>query len=249
MADNYLNLYHLEVTGPFEVARIIDEDLQASSECVLPPHVPPTITLPSFPELPALECLYDVDLPLFPPAYFKACFPTFTGGINVYSCDENTATVTSTVEITNGGEDSCDFTLGGDIEICIPECSSPSSTATWDTSWSSDYISGSIGLTVSLENCMIAVAGMAELTWTGPEVCSVTIDAKTGTGESVNIPIVAGADLELNWNANAYITGGPCNFQIEINVDISGSVTGLSTKTITICNGSSSESVQIVTVA
>lgn len=295
-------MYHLELTGqPFEVARVIDDVLQASTDCQLPTLVPPTISLPTFPALPELECTYNVDIPLIPPPYFEGCIPTFSGGINVFSCNDELS-VTGGATITAGAGGTCDFVLDGNIEIClppacvpnfsgeiafynkcenslitveggisvaydtgltgeecnytlegglelcIPECLSVDTCGTLDWTASNEYMDLQGNFEVCLEECQIKVNGGVSIEWTGPEVCTLVMATSIVDEPEVNIEIVEGAELTLEPKLTAAWTGGPCSWTLELGISITGEVTGLSTKDITVCNGTSSETFTVVCV-
>lgn len=118
MANEYLDLHNLEETEiPFAVARVIDEDLQASPECQLPADVPLTISLPSLDiDLPDLACNFQVDIPLVPLPHF--CTPILSGSIGLNTCDPDVLSISNnTVQFSRLND--CDWQLQGSIDLCV----------------------------------------------------------------------------------------------------------------------------------
>lgn len=125
--SDYLTLHNLESTEtPFTVQRIIDEVLQESSDCQLPDNTPLDISLPNLNiDLPPLDCVLNIDIPLVPLPYF--CTPSVSGDIVIIG--NTSASTTPSISADDTSE--CDYLMTG--IICIPEVSSNISVSTSGT--------------------------------------------------------------------------------------------------------------------
>lgn len=164
---SYLALYNLEETGdPFSVARIVDETLQNSPQCQLPPDQPLDLPLPTIDiELPPLECIFDNIIPITPLPEF--CHPQLTGGISVSSCSSDIE-VSGGIDVGQVGE--CDFSVAGDILICPTFCTNWSASSSFTVNITSgNGLEGSgedLSVEMNPDNCTLVIGGNIDISST-----------------------------------------------------------------------------------
>lgn len=111
----YLDLHNLtETEQPYTVARVIDDELQASPECQLPSYTPLVLSLPDLDvTMPDMDCKFDVNVPLVPLPY--TCSPTLSGGITVTSTGTAPILINNTIGFNKINQ--CDYQLDGELDL------------------------------------------------------------------------------------------------------------------------------------
>lgn len=250
---SYLSLHKLELTGdPFAVARIIDEDQQASPECQLPDFTPLDLDLPPLDiEMPPLDCKFDVDTPLIPLPFFEGCIPDFSGSITISSCnDDMTVDVITPISITKIAD--CEYQLDGDIELCVvvpcPDGISVSGTATIGAT--GPGISGSGTISISGTGCDAVLSGDVTITSTiacpgGIEIEAAADVTASGVASFLGYTITVAPELSLD----AAELGGGCGYSVALSgtIGLSLSGSGPVVKSMTVCTAEGPETIDIYT--